>query len=691
MTTRRYYWQLLFIVLGLLSFQPLCLGQDKGGKKPDKIISDNTTKVTIDHKTGITTLEIDLQNAPNNMEPVAEPRRIRIDDRANVQFLLRNLSPLDVCSRTSGTPTVNAETNVAESMAATIAKLGGLAIGTSTATLPANSMKSMFLSTQMKTTLAELSAVRAAPECKVQADPEYTKILAFSQEFFAKASGLIGRATRDGKCRNDRTDQVELACEIDSATRQLANYAGDDYRGTRQTNFKIEGNPQLQGVRDSYTLSLNSIDDAGKLQAMVDEMTTWAQDLHKKYDYTVPATVQAADNSSPTPPPAIAGALTVSPTTLSFTPATLTQVVQLAAGGQPGTFTATPSPDTGWLLFSKPGAPPSTGTFTGTAPDHGTFDLHVTVNPKGLDATTHYGYFTILGTGSAMGTTIVNVTFKPVSTGPSGCDLDLLNGVDVIVDRAKAEMSLLSDNNKTLEGAQATLKAAYMALVKVEDDFKRRQDQKIVHPDGDGVLVQEFNLGTDRKVTSPGYISCVSDIDGKTPTTTNINYSLLYQDVPHWSASAGLLTSFQEKKIIGVANEITPGVSPPKNMQVFQVTDRAQFQLIPMAYVNYRIVPYKSSHYGKGKEDELVWTTHLSAGFGINPNTGTNQPEFFLGLAVGMNHFMFHPGIHIGRTESLGGGYSLNTPVPAGVTTAPIIWSYHLAFSIGFSVRVAPY
>jgi len=209
--------------------------------------------------------------------------------------------------------------------------------------------------------------------------------------------------------------------------------------------------------------------------------------------------------------------------------------------------------------------------------------------------------------------------------------------------------------------------------------------------DTDGVLVQKFNLGTDRKATSPGYISCVSDSDGKTPTTTNINYSLLYQDVPHWSASVGLLTSFLEKKIIGVANEINPGTSPPTNMQVFRVTDRAQVQLIPMAYVNYRIASYKSSNYGKGKEDELVWTTHLSGGFGINPNTGTNQPEFFLGLALGLNRFMIHPGVHFGRTESLGGGYSLNSPVPMGLSTAPISWSYHPAFSIGFSVRVAPY
>ena len=105
----------------------------------------------------------------------------------------------------------------------------------------------------------------------------------------------------------------------------------------------------------------------------------------------------------------------------------------------------------------------------------------------------------------------------------------------------------------------------------------------------------------------------------------------------------------------------------------------------------------------KGKENELVWTEGVSAGIGINPNTGTNQPEFFLGLALGMNRLIIHPGIHFGRTEALGGGYSLNVPfmsttsatgtvVPPTVpSTVPLSWSYHVAFSIGFSVRVAPY
>ena len=81
-----------------------------------------------------------------------------------------------------------------------------------------------------------------------------------------------------------------------------------------------------------------------------------------------------------------------------------------------------------------------------------------------------------------------------------------------------------------------------------------------------------------------------------------------------------------------------------------------------------------------------MWTAHLTAGMGINPNNGANQPEFFLGLALGFNRFLIHPGVHFGRMQSLGGGFTPGTAVGSGITP-PINWSYHAAFSIGFSVR----
>ncbi|MGB9435053.1 MAG: hypothetical protein WBQ89_22600, partial [Candidatus Acidiferrum sp.] len=671
----------LGVILAAAAIVSPCSAQKPSSPVPKPPLK--TTNVTVIDVNGeqITRLEIDLRDDGNYMEPVAEPRRIRVDDRSNVQFFLKNLSPMDVCARTASPPTPTVETPVGESIVPTIAGLGAMAIGTSTQALMARSTANNNLAAGNVNTIMELNkefAKPVNPQCRVQADSEYRRILDVSKDFFNDARNLIGTATASGACRGDHTDQVELACEIDTANRQLTNYANADYRGKKQENFSVDGNSALQPIRDAYTVPLASIQNAGTLQSMVDEMAAWAQDLHKKYDYSATPT----DASSTTAPPIIPGVFTVSPTALSLSPNNPPQSVLLVAGAQPGAFTATPSSDTGWLMLSKAGSSPTSTTFVDTAPSSGAFALLITIDSTHLTSASHNGSITISGTSAARGTTIVNVTLKPPSS-PSDCDLDRLRKIDDLVDQAKALMLLLSDNNKTLETAQTTLKTNYMALAKVADDFARRKAQHIVDVNSDGVLVQQFNLGTDRKDTSTGYISCISDLDGKTATTTNINYSILYQDFPHWSASAGFLTSFLEKKIIGIANENVPGSSPPANMQLFGITDRAQVQFIPMAYVNYRILPYKSTRYGKGKEDELIWTVHLSGGFGVNPNSGSNQPEFFAGFAIGLNRFMFHPGVDFGRTQSLAGGYALNSPVPAGLTTAPINWSYHPAFSIG--------
>jgi hypothetical protein len=699
MIVQRHRYPLILIVSCLLSLQLVCLAQDGGDKKPDKKGKepDKITKVTVLDRDGrkITRLEIVLQKAPNNMEPEAEPRQIRIDDRANVQFLLKNLSPLDVCSRTSGTPTATQETPVAESLVSTLATIiGGAAPAGAPAAQPSGPMDFALEINSGK--IENLVTPPARPptetKCKVKDDPEYKKINEVWREFQEKAGKFIGSQENErdanGKCKT-LDDQAGLACEIDFAALEVANVAGADYRG--QTEFEVEKNPSLAKVRKALR-PLPTIEDAGNLQAMADEIGAWDKDLHKKYDYSVPP----PDAGSPSPPPPVPGVLMVAPASLSFTPANLglKQVVQLSSGGQPGPFTATPASDGGWLQLSKvDGSKPSTAPLKDISPSRGTFSLVVTVNKALLGKEANYGSITISGTGSAKGTSIVSVVYKPdADTGPTQCDLDSLRSADDLVDRANGVMSLITDNNKTLEGAQATLKSAYTTLVKAAADFQRRKKQGIVYVKND-VLVQEFNLGTDRKDTSPGYFSCVSDVDGKTPTTTNINYSLLYQDIPHWSASTGVLLSFQQKEVIGILNENTPGASTPTNMSIFGVTDHARVQLIPMVFANWGL-PFHISQYGKDKESEGVWTAHLSGGFGINPNTGTNQPEFFTGFAVGFNHFLFHSGVHWGRTEHLGGGYTLGSQVPTNstlLTTAPLSWGYHPAFTIGFSVRVAPY
>jgi hypothetical protein len=74
----------------------------------------------------------------------------------------------------------------------------------------------------------------------------------------------------------------------------------------------------------------------------------------------------------------------------------------------------------------------------------------------------------------------------------------------------------------------------------------------------------------------------------------------------------------------------------------------------------------------------MVITNNLSGGVGVNLNTGTNHVEFFGGYAIGFSRAMVHFGEHWGRQESLGGGFTVNNPVPTGWSssnTVPINWA----------------
>ena len=683
--------------------------QTGGQNKPVAARISKVTNITVDGRPS-KQIEIDLQGAPPNadpsnvfglMEPAAEPRRIRIDDRHEVRFLLENLSPLDVCTRSTGTPTPTAETPVGESLVSSVAGLGAFSV--SSGVQAAASVHTMDLHVQID--LDKNPAFAAKPDHRVQKDAEFKNVSNMAlrvlslEKCLIQGSDVSSNPQYCGKSAHDALQsksQASLASEMDDAGRFISDFTAQDFRGPNYGNFDVKENLDFDSVKAAYDPSLlvPLVTATGSLQAMVDEMTIWSTDLHKKYGYKV-ADSSDASAKGPQPPPIIYGVLTVAPTDLGIAPGS-PQTVMLASGGRARGFTASvTSDDANWLQIGAAGSatPPSASTLSGTTPDRGTFNLILTVAPGApTDGKDHRGRIEIRS--SANNTTFINVSLKQV-TDTTQDDLDDLATVSEQLDQAKAGLALIGDNTKGLESAQTTIRTAYVTLVKVEDDYLRRRDVlNTIFISGDR-LAQNMDIGTDRKSTSAGYISCVSSANSAVATTTNLNYVLLYQNIPNWTASAGLLVSFLPKQIIGLTYTNTmPGTTTPTDVQAFAVTDYARAQVLPMIYANRRIVPYKETAYGKYKEDQLVWTFGLSAGFGLNPNTGTTQPEFFTGAFIGLNRLLIHPGVHFGRQESLAGGYSLNTPFPTGSTvpsTVPLSWSYKPYGSIGFSVRVAPY
>ena len=272
-------------------------------------------------------------------------------------------------------------------------------------------------------------------------------------------------------------------------------------------------------------------------------------------------------------------------------------------------------------------------------------------------------------------------------TGAS-CDSGAIQNTYQQLDQFNAILAVLQDNYHALQTTQATIASSIAMLHKIKVDFQLRQKAGTVVPSGK-VLIQPISLPADYGATDTGTITCSSDTTPAVATTDAINYSVLYQNVPAFTVSTGLLTTFLEKREIGTTTKLNPDGTYGT---YFAVTDSARASVFPMAYINYRTGPPSLRRWWGQPESELVLTNSVSAGIGVNPNTGTNQVEFFLGDAIGFSRAYLHFGVHFGRTESIGGGYQLDTLVPKGFTgQPPIDWSYHPAFAIGLSVRIAPW
>jgi hypothetical protein len=299
----------------------------------------------------------------------------------------------------------------------------------------------------------------------------------------------------------------------------------------------------------------------------------------------------------------------------------------------------------------------------------------------------------------------------PAPSAPATCDTAAqknLFDTATDIERATSIMTLLQDNLKSLQTQQAAIAAAFTALKKIKTDFDARVRTGVVKKDPETAtkdsqeLYTTIILGRDYGTTDTGTISCTTTTAPAVPTTDAMNYTVLYQNVPALTVSTGILLTFLPKYEYGVVStldqgSVNLGATPPAPgtfTNYFAQTDYARASVFPMAFVNYRLFkPYLKSWWSE-PNSELVITNNVSAGIGVNPNTGTNQTEYFVGYAVGFSRALVHFGEHWGRQESLGGGFTVGNPVPTGWTssnTVPINWKYQHYFAMGFSVRIAPF
>ena len=218
MTSSRFSTYGCIAILCAVACTPACFAQqagkkDQGDKKPAPLTTKVTTPTDPDDGRKFTQLEIDLQGGANHMSRLQSHAAFESTIAPTCVFLT-NLSPLDVCTRTTGTPTPTVETPVAESFVTTIAGLGGLGIQLTKTALSndasANAItESMdFEFEQMSPETAVKHPEKPAPCGKAKDDPEAKRFVQIAQGFTKLANCLTG--PEKAGC-----DEVEREMHID--------------------------------------------------------------------------------------------------------------------------------------------------------------------------------------------------------------------------------------------------------------------------------------------------------------------------------------------------------------------------------------------------------------------------------------------------------------------------------------------
>jgi hypothetical protein len=518
-------------------------------------------------KPGSKTITIDLRKGSKGFEPACQPLRIRVSDKTPVTLIIRNLSPIEICTVSSKAPTVTTVTNPLESIINTVTGFKSFSLETSTAQVQttATSMQPM-----MHTYSQKFASLAVGPD-----QTELTKFNSLATEVYQLAPEVARK-----QLTWQQTYQTGLTA--------ISDFASKDFRGNKWSQFDPDKDPTLQPI---------------KQQALVGQPKSH-DSLHRVYSDEPPSEIDYAQIQ-----------------------ADIDQMKTIQT------------------LFAN--------RCSSTPP------------------------------------------------GPTACDVDTNDYLTSTLDQASAMLLVLQDNLKTLQTAQSALATSYVALQKMQHDFIVRKERKLVLENtDDDIIYQTISLPFDYGATDTGTISCSTDSAPAVATTDVINYTILYQNVPALTVSTGLMITFLQKNIYGTAAQFdgpTSITSTNPNgtyTEYFRITDSARASVFPMAFVNYKIgSPTLKTWWGE-PNNEMIFTNNVSAGIGVNSNTGTNQPEFFAGYAAGFSRVLFHVGAHFGRVEHLGGSFTVNTPVPATFTSStpvPINWSYQTFIGVGLSVRIAPW
>lgn len=246
---------------------------------------------------------------------------------------------------------------------------------------------------------------------------------------------------------------------------------------------------------------------------------------------------------------------------------------------------------------------------------------------------------------------------------------DILSHLDYVA----TQLDQLKDNYEAMNTSYSLLKTVHATLKDTRDAITQ----------GKNPFIKDLPLLPYTQQLASTSVTC-SSIITKKPTTQPIPIALSYQSKPRLSVSVGPLLSTTAKQKLGTT-PISTGSGSFKS--VFAVVDHAGVQIIPFAFLNYRIAEFG----GNGSSLSRPFSFNFSAGIGVNPNSGTNEVEYFIGPSIGFKKkFFVQFGDHIGRFQKeFSGGFNIGDTVPASFPASlPIRKVYKHGFGAAISYKL---
>ena len=261
---------------------------------------------------------------------------------------------------------------------------------------------------------------------------------------------------------------------------------------------------------------------------------------------------------------------------------------------------------------------------------------------------------------------------------PQGTDIDTIPADEALFDSVSGKIAGLKANYDAVSAAHTQFRALLTFFDQVD----------ALVATGKNTFQKDLPILPFMQQTATTSVSC-SNSFSKKATSPQIPVTVMYQKDPRLSVSVGPLLSTIEKQKLGTT-AISTGVDSsgkPTFKSVFAVVDHAPVQVVPFAFLNYRLLDFSDKQNPAKKKPVSV---NASVGVGVNPNSGTNEPDFFIGPSIGFKKLMIQLGDHIGRfQDGFTGGFNIGDTVPASFpSTLPIHKVYRNGFGIALSYRL---